>query len=331
MRSVFYPQLLDGPDGDPTLYVRVAHRRESLLFDCGALSNLPPREMSKVRHLFISHTHVDHFIDFDRLVRFFLYTGHHLHVYGPAGLAQQVGHRLASYTWNLVDGYPFEITAHEWDGEALDSYRFRARNAFRMEELDSLGCRDGRLLETPAYHVTAVALGHGSITSLAYTLEEVQHIAIHKDALGKYGYRAGPWLTDFKDLLREKGDGAGTIEVPLATGETTSEEVPELAKRIAHTEPGMKVCYVTDASPSEENLARIEALARNAHLLAIEAPFAHVDLDRAHARSHLTARLAGEVARRANVSRCLFFHFSPRYHEAGIDLQDEAEKAFSGT
>ena len=63
---------------------------------------------------------------------------------------------------------------------------------------------------------------------------------------------------------------------------------------------------------------------------AIEAPFAHADLDRAQQRNHLTATLAGEVARKAEVSRCLFFHFSPRYHEADTNLQDEAERAFRG-
>ena len=330
MRSVFYPKLVDGAEGDPTLYVRLAHRQESILFDCGSLANLPPREISKIRHLFISHTHVDHFIDFDRLVRFFLYTDHHLNVFGPQGLARQVGNRLAGYTWNLVDGYPFEITVNEWADDNIDTYRFRARNAFRPEEIDSVACQAGRLLETPAYHVTAVPLEHGNITSLAYCLEELLHIAIHKDALERNRYRPGAWLTTFKDLLRSGESADQLIEVPLEAGGTVKKSVAELEHSIAHTEPGMKVCYVTDASPSEENLAKIEELSRDAHLLAIEAPFAHADLDRARQRNHLTATLAGEVARKAEVSRCLFFHFSPRYHEADTNLQDEAERAFRG-
>ena len=175
MRSVFYPKLVDGAEGDPTLYVRLAHRQESILFDCGSLANLPPREISKIRHLFISHTHVDHFIDFDRLVRFFLYTDQHLNVFGPQGLARQVGNRLASYTWNLVDGYPFEITVNEWADDSIDSYRFRARNEFRPEEIESVPCPDGRLLATPAYHVTAVPLEHGSITSLGLRVGNVAY------------------------------------------------------------------------------------------------------------------------------------------------------------
>ncbi len=331
MRSVFYPHLVAGPEGDPTLYVRVAHRREAILFDCGALADLPPREMSKVKYLFISHTHVDHFIDFDRLVRFFLYSNHTLNIFGPGGLAQQVENRLSSYTWNLTDGYPFEIRVHEWNNDALDSFCFRARNAFRSEVIGTTSCPDGRLLTTPAYHVTAVPLAHGSITSLAFCLEEVLHVAIHKDALEALGYKPGPWLTDFKDLLRSGESSEQRVTVPLENGGTARNKVAALEQAIAHTEPGMKICYVTDVSPSEENLAKIEEMACNAHLLVIEAPFAHVDIDRAHERNHLTARLAGEVARRAGAQRCLFFHFSPRYHEADISLQDEAEQAFLDT
>jgi ribonuclease Z len=330
MRSVFYPHLVGGQHGDPALYVRNAHRREALLFDCGALANLPPKEMGKIHHLFISHTHVDHFIGFDRLVRFFLYTDHRLAVYGPAGIARQVGNRLGSYTWNLVDGYPFEIEVNEWTGDKIEVWRSRARNAFRMEKIGSSPCDDGRLLKTPVYHVTATPLTHGNIVSLAYNLEEVMHVAIHKDALEEYGYQPGPWLTRFKDLLRVDIASPEMISVPLTTGGTGEMTVGDLATRISHTEAGMKICYVTDVCPSVENLEKIEELARDAHLLAIEAPFAHADLERAKQRNHLTAQLAGDVARRAGAKRCLFFHFSPRYQQSEINLQEEAQKAFTG-
>lgn len=328
VRSVFFPHLVAGPKGDPALYVRLAHRREAILFDCGDLGALPPREMSKIAAVFISHTHVDHFIDFDRLVRFFLYTDHRLAVFGPAGLTEQLGNRLASYTWNLVDGFPFEIVAHEWNGQTLFKTRFRARNEFRAEPVESVPCEDGRLRQTSAYHVTAIPLTHGDITSLAFCLEEVLHVAIHKDGLQRHRYEPGHWLTEFKDALRADIDR--TIDVPLADGRVKQVDVRHLATQIAHTEPGMKVCYVTDVGPTDDNLEAIAQFACDAHMIAIEAVFAHRDLDRARERNHLTATLAGQTARRANAARALFFHFSPRYQEADIDLQSEAEAAFQG-
>jgi ribonuclease Z len=101
-------------------------------------------------------------------------------------------------------------------------------------------------------------------------------------------------------------------------------------RQIAHIERGMKICYVTDAAPTAENMEKIVALAADSHLLAIEATFAHRDLERARQRNHLTARLAGRLARKAGAARLLVFHHSPRYQEHPELLAAEAQAAFAG-
>ncbi|MEZ4483647.1 MAG: hypothetical protein R2864_03330 [Syntrophotaleaceae bacterium] len=78
------------------------------------------------------------------------------------------------------------------------------------------------------------------------------------------------------------------------------------------------------------NLQRIADLAAEAHLLVIEAAFAHGDLPRARQRNHLTAHLAGTLGRRAGAARLLVFHHSPRYSDQPQLLATEAEAAFSG-
>ena len=91
----------------------------------------------------------------------------------------------------------------------------------------------------------------------------------------------------------------------------------------------MKICYVTDAAPTAANLQKITALAAGAHLLVIEAVFAHQDLPRARSRNHLTARLAGRVGRLAGAARLQVFHHSPRYLDRPQLLAAEADAAFS--
>lgn len=330
MRSVFYPQLINGPFGDPALYVRHAHHREALLFDCGDLHLLPPGCRNRIGAVFISHAHIDHLIGFDSLLRGFLYSDHTLFLYGPPGIIDRIGHRLAGYTWNLFDDLAFTLVVREWGEGAGKEVRFEAARAFAPGEPTAFDCTGGLLHQTPHYQVRAVPLAHGDITSLAFSLEESLHIAIHKDALEREGLLPGPWLTRFKDLWRQGTDKEALLEVPLASGGTLHVSLGQLHRAIAHSEQGMKIAYATDASPSEENMQTIITLARQAHLLVIEAVFAHTDLDRARQRNHLTARLSGEIARAAEARKLLVFHHSPRYLHGEELLLNEAMAAFSG-
>lgn len=331
MRSVFYPRLVNGPWGDPALYVRIAHRGEALLFDCGDLHPLGTRERLKLQALFLSHAHIDHLAGFDSLLRSVLYSPQELTLYGPPGIAAQIGHRLAGTTWNLLEGYPFVLRVREWGENHGRQIRFRASRGFVPEVLEDHPCLDGLLLERPGYRVRAIPLEHGDIVSLAFCLEEPLHVAIHKEALLAQGLAPGPWLTGFKDQLRRGEAESASIEVPLLAGRRACWPLAELAAAIAHCERGMKLCYVTDASPTAANQQAIVELATGAHLLAIEATFAHADLERARQRNHLTAGLAGVLGRKAGAAKLLLFHHSPRYAQSPGLLAAEAAAAFAGS
>ena len=52
------------------------------MFDIGELHTLSSRDLLKVTHLFVTHTHMDHFIGFDNLIRIFLGREKELHLFG---------------------------------------------------------------------------------------------------------------------------------------------------------------------------------------------------------------------------------------------------------
>jgi ribonuclease Z len=328
MRSVFFPRLVNDPFGDPALYVLLPHRGEALLFDCGDLHPLPARDLLKIRHIFISHAHIDHLAGFDALLRHFLYREEPLRLYGPPGFTERVAHKLAGYTWNLIESYPLTVIVREWGEESGKETTFRAREAFQPGTMQPVPCSAGVLLDTPDYCVRAIPLTHGDIVSLGFALEETLHVAVHGDVLEARGYLPGPWLTELKQLLRRGADGTTPITIPLTGGGEETQPLRTVAAALTHAERGMKIVYITDVAPTDANAERIVALAADAHLLAIEAAFSHRDLSRAQQRNHLTAAIAGTLGHRAGAARLLVFHHSPRYQDEPQLLAEEATQAF---
>ena len=103
-----------------------------------------------------------------------------------------------------------------------------------------------------------------------------------------------------------------------------------LRNRLLKITPGQKVSYVTDAGFTPDNVSKIIDLVDRSDLLFIESPFLHEDADIAARKMHLTARQAGEIARRAHVRCFEQFHFSPRYEGQAGRLRQEGLTAFSG-
>jgi len=103
MRAIFDARLVNEPFGDPGVYVDFRFERRALLFDLGDNAALPPRKLLRLTHVFVSHTHMDHFIGFDHLLRIFLARELHLDVFGPPGIIANVRGKLAA------DKTPFDL------------------------------------------------------------------------------------------------------------------------------------------------------------------------------------------------------------------------------
>ncbi len=334
MKPFFHPALVNGPFEDPALYIDFLFEKRALLFDLGDLHALPPRKILRISDIFVSHTHMDHFAGFDRVLRIMLAREKVLRIFGPAGFVDRVGHRLASYTWNLVEGFAadFTIIASEFDGDAeLRSAKFRCRSRFRQEDDTVAAVSHGILLDEDAFRIRAVLLDHG-IPCLAFAFEEKEHVNIMKNRLLEMGLEVGPWLHELKIaalrgeegdkmILAGKRDGRGGQEAGLS--------LRALREQVLQVVPGQKIAYVTDAVCSDENSCRIVELARNADYLFIEAMFMGEDRAMAREKRHLAAAQAGRMAGIAGVVRPELFHMSPKYSDREIEVRKEFEEAFA--
>lgn len=335
MPPLFHPHLVNCPFEDPGLYVDFLFERRAVLFDLGDTAPLPPRKVLRLSHIFVSHTHVDHFIGFDRVVRLCLGREKRLHLVGPPGFVDRVTARLGGYTWNLVGTFPtdFTVAAAELhpDG-SIHSAEFHYRAAFSRENEQRDHVHGGVLLDEEAFRVRSVFLDHG-IPCLAFALEEKNHVHILKNRLREAGLPTGPWLAELKRaILGGRDDGEPFTVWWREEGQErgTRFSLGELRERFTKTVAGQKIVYVTDAAPTPENRRRIVELAAGADYLFIEAPFLDEERERAGDRCHLTARVAGELGRDAGVARVVPFHFSPRYTGRESLLREEVERAFRG-
>jgi ribonuclease Z len=326
MTWLVQPRLINEPFADPGLYLDVLFARRAILFDLGDLSPLSSREIMRVSHAFVSHTHMDHFAGFDQLLRLCLHRAGPLHLAGPAGFAARVAAKLAGYTWNLLDetSVDFVIVADEFDGRIRRRVRFAAREAFAAREVEPPALPEGCLLAEDQFRIEAVTLDHGT-PCLGFALQERLRVNVVREGLAALALPVGPWLNAAKAAVR-RGDADTTL---FAIDAERSVDLATLKRQALRVGPGQRVAYVVDMAGHAENAARAVALATGAHQLFIEAPFLAEDADIAAARRHLTAAQAGEIARRAGVRQVVPLHFSPRYLDRPEALADEVMRVFN--
>jgi ribonuclease Z len=330
MRPSFCPRLVNGPFGDPGLYIPFGFQNRAIMFDLGDISALSSKNILKISHIFVTHTHMDHFTGFDRLLRLMIGRKKTLYLYGPQGFIDNVEGKLAGYTWNLVNNYTDSLTLEivEIQADKIIRQRFACKDMFKGQRKSTHSPFRSRILEESDISIDTALLDHG-IPCLGFTINERFHINILKNGLAAMKLRPGPWLQVFKNSIYEDVKPSFRIQAESENeGKYVSVQLSELIDKIAMITPGQKVCYVADVAYNKTNIERIVNLAENSDHLFIEAAFLDQHQVIAELKNHLTAKQAGSIAGWAQVKRVTPFHFSPRYTECKHLLEKETRQAY---
>ncbi|WP_460180040.1 ribonuclease Z [Thermodesulfovibrio sp. TK110] len=328
--KLFHYKVVNNAFGDPCVFMRLLRERKALLFDAGDIRKIPFNEILKVSDIFVTHTHIDHFIGFDQIIRAVLRRADPLRVYGPENIIDCVYGKLRGYTWNLVSDYPLSIEVYAITEKKIKRARFLASQKFKIEKLPSLPKQEF-ILKEPLFKVRAQILSHG-IPVIAYCIEEDFHINIDKIKLEKKGFAVGPWLGELKKLIKIHYDyephgmlkpknPSLKVKINTPKGEFLLEELFE----IVNITKGEKISYVMDVAPLEENIQKIINFVKGSDVLFCEAYFLSKDMERAIERNHLTADLTGKIARKAEVKELVILHISPKYIENPEEVYREVE------
>jgi len=334
VRTTLDPRLVDSAGNEPGLVVDVRDERRALLFDLGEVERLAPRVLLRVSHAFVTHTHMDHFAGFDHLLALGLGRMRRLVLWGGPGFVEQVEHKLAAYTWNVVHRYevPLTIEAHALgvDGSRAQA-RFASAERFARSDLAAPGGERGEvLLDEPLFSVRACIVDH-EMPVLAFAIEEKAQLRVAVDRIAAMGLATGAWLRTLKQAVLAGAPDETPIERAWRDRDGEHAErrsVGALRPLVLDTVAGRRIGYVTDLRFTPANVEQLQALLHDVDLLYIESVFLDRDREQAARKNHLTARQAGEIARRLRAKKVVPFHFSPRYRGEEAALRAEVAAAW---
>ena len=168
----------------------------------------------------------------------------------------------------------------------------------------------GVIFEEKNLTVSCFPVTHRGTDSFGYKFEEKGRRPFLPEKAAALNIPAGPWR---KDLVNGESvtlpDGR-TIDADLVLGDYI---------------PGTSLVTVGDTGNAMELLPYVQGV----DALSIESTYLEEEADMAKLYSHLTAKMAAELAKEANVGKLYLTHVSRRYREK--DILAEAQAVFPNT
>lgn len=307
---------------DPLLYIEFEDIPDRILFDCGYMFGLTLREIQKISSVFVSHTHFDHFMGFDHLLRMCIEQDRTVEFYGPAGFINQIVGKLAGYSWNLCENLGLNFKCFEIAPPFIKSTLLKAKNAFKIENIEEKEF-ESCIKKGKGYSVHTAIMDH-KIPSLAFSIKEDDYLKVNSTLFEKFSIKPGPWLGSLIKKVENKEELSENIE--FENGISYTEEF--LAENLLYLEKGKKVSYIVDTAFTENTFKDGVELIKDSDELYCECAFLNSDIEKAHNTFHLTASQAGKFANHGHVKKLFPIHLSKRYNGIYRDIFEEAMNEF---
>lgn len=310
---------------DPILFTGFENIPDRILFDCGYVFSLPLRDIQRVSSIFISHTHFDHFMGFDHILRMCIEQSRTIELYGPSGFIEQTAGKLSGYSWNLAGNLELDFIVREYKPPIYEETLLRGCDGYKETEPRKVLTIGSFLKQTDLYTVDTAVLDH-KIPSLAFSIKENDFLKVKKEVLLELDLKGGPWLGELReDFLSDSFDSTASMEI---NGLRTFSK-GQLADKLFEVKKGKKVSYIVDTIFSEEVKAKAIELIDGSDEFYCECSFMEEDSDKAILHHHLTAKQAGILAREGNVKSLIPIHMSKRYNNRYWEIIKEAQSEFT--
>lgn len=315
-------RLVNGSAGDPVLYIDYPGSDDAILFDAGDLARLAPERLADLEAVFLTHHHVDHFMDLDRIIRSNLDSDKTLHVFGPAGTIRKVYDRIKSYEYQF---FPFQnvvVKVHDLAPGVIREALLECKRKFPEPDVTEREWGNVVVYENDDWRVEAAGADH---TVACYSYALIERGGYHPDPrkLEKGLLRPGAWVEETLKRLRAGEPHDSILEI--AGGHFG---LADLAKQYFVESPGSKVVFVTDTEWNDVTGPRLTNLAKGAWRLYCDSYYAAAQAKPAAKHKHMTAAHAAELAKAAKVDELILMHFGRRYAGRYDALTREAAAVF---
>ena len=312
LQPSFFSGLLD----DPLLFINVRPTGRGILIDCGQLHHLAKRVLRSIDAVFVSHAHMDHLMGFDHLLRHVLVAPRTIACYGPPGIAERIGHKLAGYDWNLTEDSWCTIAVYEVHPHRIEQFEFAGSRGFTAERTQTLPRSDRIIYRNRHLQVEAELCDH-KIPVLIFRVTEAGSFLIDRQCLVAERLLPGPWLRELKKRFYDGFRDTGPIEVWRDTGggyrTEKVEDAAALYRRICRVVAPASIGYLCDLGMTSANLERVCDLLQGVTLLVAECTFLAADRDKARNSAHLCTTDLNRISGQIKPDLLLPMHLSKSY------------------
>jgi len=162
--------------------------------------------------------------------------------------------------------------------------------------------REGTVVNEKTYTINSCEADH-SVTSYSYLFQE-------KDKPGRF----------FPDKAKELGVPEGELWHKLQTGQDiqVEDKIVKSSDVLGEKRPGKRIGISGDTRPTK----KLEEFFKDCDYLSFDSTFSHELQDKALETHHSTAKEAADLAKKANVSNLILTHFSARYNDESVLLEE---------
>lgn len=291
---------------DICLLIKPDNYSYNFICECGDASELTVKECQNTEAVFISHTHIDHFVNFDTVLRHQIGIQRRVIVCGPEGITKQVQSKVQAYQWNLIsdDAIVYEVREIKNDNTIVCSEIKPA-----SWEIMTLERELDYLYSNEKFAVEFVQLDHKT-TSVAYLFKEWDTVKID---LSRSDFKGGVWVNQLKNAFMDRQDET----------EITIEGKVIMAKDLYHLleiKKGDTLGVIMDHAAHFENHAAITKLFENCNTVYIESFYKAEDKEQAQLNFHSYSTESAQVMKKCKVQNAIPVHFSRKYNEQDIEM-----------